>query len=298
MRILSSAIAVGIAAILAAAFIVRAENRGAGTVMNDTVRITVGTKEFAATLENNAAAAAFRKKLPLTVSMNELNSNEKYCEWPEKLPVNAAAPGRIRSGDLMLYGSSTIVLFYEDFTSPYSYTQLGRINDPAGLKVALGKGNPEVTFAAVPNQTGKHVAADGAVMQQENPAMPTRVLREGTRINMQFGDTVIPGILNDSETAKALIARLPYTVRMNRYSHDFCGVMQEPLPYQEENVHYGWLNGDIDFARDANYFTILFEDEKNSEPYGHQVNIGVIDVELSRISRLRGSYDVRIELAK
>lgn len=144
----------------------------------------------------------------------------------------------------------------------------------------------------------KRVASDNAVMQTANPKMPTRVIKNGTKITMRFGNTVIPGILNDSETAKALIAKLPYTVHISRYSHDFCGVMNNPLPYSENNVHYGWLNGDIDFARDANYFTILFEDEKKSERYGHQINIGVIDCELSRISSLQGSYDVLIELAK
>lgn len=144
----------------------------------------------------------------------------------------------------------------------------------------------------------KRVASDGATVQTTNPQMPTRVIKNGTKINMHFGKTIIPGILNDSETAKALIARLPYTVHMSRYSHDFCGVMKDPLPYKKGSEHYGWLNGDIDFATDADYFTILFEDEKNSEQYGHQINIGVIDRELSRISSLRGSYDVRIELAK
>ena len=102
-------------------------------------------------------------------------------------------------------------------------------------------------------------------MQRENRNLPTRVLRKGTRINLYFGDTVIPGILNDSETARALIARLPLKQRMTRYRHDFCGVMEQPLPYREEEVHYGWLNGDIDFARDGNYFTILFDDET---PFG------------------------------
>lgn len=144
----------------------------------------------------------------------------------------------------------------------------------------------------------KRVASDGATVQTTNPGMPTRVIEDGTRINMYFGETVIPGILNDSETAKALIARLPYTVRMRRYSHDFCGVMQDPLPYKKGIEHYGWLNGDIDFATDADYFTILFEDEKNSEQYGSQINIGVIDCALSRIGSLGGNYDVRIELAR
>ena len=202
------------------------------------------------------------------------------------------------SGDLMLYGSSTVVLFYENFSSPYRYTVLGHVENPDGLQVALGRGNPTVTFAAVPEEEKKRLASDGAVIQRENPSMPTRVLKSGTRIRMHFGDTVIPGILNDGETARALIARLPVTVRMSRYSHDFCGVLAEPLPCRESEVHYGWLNGDIDFARDGSYFTILFADEENSEQYGHQINIGVITCELSRLAGLRGSYEVRIELAE
>ena len=79
----------------------------------------------------------------------------------------------------------------------------------------------------------KVTASDNALMQRDNSAMPTRVLKEGTKINMHFGDTIIPGILNDGYTAQALIDRLPITVRLNRYSHDFCGVMEDPLPYQK-----------------------------------------------------------------
>ena len=151
--------------------------------------------------------------------------------------------------------------------------------------------------AAVSAETAKKVARDGAKMQTEDRAMPTRVIENGTKIVMHFGDTVIPGVLNDSETARALIAKLPYTVRMNSYSHDFCGVTEE-LPYKESEVHYGWLNGDIDYAINAPYFTILHSDEENSEQYGYQVNIGVITCELEKIRALRGNYDVRIELAK
>lgn len=144
----------------------------------------------------------------------------------------------------------------------------------------------------------KRVAKDGANMQTADASMPTRVPMEGgTKINMHFGDTVIPGVLNDSETAKALIAKLPLTQHVNRYSHDFCGTT-DPLPYKEDEVHYGWLNGDIDYATDAPYFTILFEDEAVSEQYGSQVNIGVITCPLKDIAGLQGSFDVRIELAE
>ena len=145
-------------------------------------------------------------------------------------------------------------------------------------------------------ESGKRVAKDGAQMQTDDPTMPTRLPPEnGTKILLHFGDTVIPGMLNDSETAQALIAKLPYTQHMSRYSHDFCGVTED-LPYNEEEEHYGWLNGDIDYATDAPYFTILFEDQDESEIYGSQVNIGVITCPLADIAALNGSYDVLIEL--
>jgi hypothetical protein len=160
--------------------------------------------------------------------------------------------------------------------------------------------SPEKTGAESQAQMEREnrVAKDGADMQTEDTSMPTRIPMEGgTKINLYFGDTVIPGVLNDSETAKALIEKLPMTQHMSRYTHDFCGVTEE-LPYNEEEVHYGWLNGDIDYAIDAPYFTILFEDEEVSEQYGDQVNIGVITCPLETISALEGSYDVRIELAE
>ena len=58
------------------------------------------------------------------------------------------------------------------------------------------------------------------------------------------------------------------------------------------------MNGDIDFATDGNWFTILFDNEENSDSYGYQVNLGKVDSELSVLKNLSGSYEVRIELAK
>ncbi len=55
-------------------------------------------------------------------------------------------------------------------------------------------------------ETGKRVAKDDAEMQADDPTMPTRLPPEnGTKILLHFGDTVIPGVLNNSETARALI---------------------------------------------------------------------------------------------
>lgn len=110
------------------------------------MKIKIGNSTFAATLYDNASATAFKSMLPLTVNMIELNGNEKYADLPRSLPAAASNPGTIQAGDLMLYGSSTLVLFYKSFSTGYSYTKLGRLDDIAGLQAALGTGNAIVTF--------------------------------------------------------------------------------------------------------------------------------------------------------
>ena len=101
--------------------------------------MTVGERRFAITLADNAAARAFAALLPLTLDMTDLNGNEKHVSLPKALPANASRPGTIRNGDLMLYGSDTLVVFYLTFDSSYSYTRLGRVDDPATLAQALGR---------------------------------------------------------------------------------------------------------------------------------------------------------------
>lgn len=114
--------------------------------MRNKLKITVGAKTFSATLLDNATATALKKLLPMTVEMTELNSNEKYFRLPSSLPANASNPGTIQVGDLMLYGSNTLVLFYESFSTVYTYTKIGGIDDASGLAAALGTGNVKVSF--------------------------------------------------------------------------------------------------------------------------------------------------------
>ena len=112
------------------------------------MKITIGTTVFTANFYDNATAIAFKAKLPITINMTELNGNEKYFDLPNVLPVNASNPVTIQNGDLMLYGSNTLVLFYKTFSTSYSYTRIGRIENPSGLANALGSGNATVTFEA------------------------------------------------------------------------------------------------------------------------------------------------------
>lgn len=113
------------------------------------IKIMVNSQTFTATLFDNNSAKSFKEMLPMTINMVELNGNEKYYNLPKNLPTNASNPGTIQNGDLMLYGSSTLVLFYKTFSTSYSYTKLGHIDDPAGLSEALSDGNVTLHFDVV-----------------------------------------------------------------------------------------------------------------------------------------------------
>ena len=110
--------------------------------------ITVGGVEFTAVLADTDAARGFYSLLPLTIEMDELNGNEKYHYLDSSLAADASRPDRINAGDLMLYGSSCVVLFYESFSTSYTYTALGHITDADGLRDTLGAGSVTVTFSA------------------------------------------------------------------------------------------------------------------------------------------------------
>jgi hypothetical protein len=109
--------------------------------------MSIGERRFPITLADTAAARAFAAQLPLTLRMEELNGNEKHATLPKALPADASRPGTLRNGDLMLYGTDTLVVFYVTFESPYSYTRIGRLDDPSGLPRAVGSREVRIRFS-------------------------------------------------------------------------------------------------------------------------------------------------------
>ena len=110
------------------------------------IKICIGEKVFDATLEDNETTREFVKNLPLEVTMTELNGNEKYYRFGKNFPSADKKVGEIHAGDLMLYSSSYVVLFYKNFSTSYSYTRLGKIDNPADLEKSLGNGNVKIKF--------------------------------------------------------------------------------------------------------------------------------------------------------
>ena len=111
------------------------------------VTLSMGKKIFQAKLDDNAAARAFTELLPVTLDMSELNGNEYYKYLDTSLPVQSSKPRTINAGDIKLYGSNCLVIFYKSFTTSYSYTSLGKIINANGLEDALKSSGGKVTFA-------------------------------------------------------------------------------------------------------------------------------------------------------
>jgi hypothetical protein len=115
-----------------------------------TIKISIGAHVFNANLHASESTTALLKHLPFTLSMVELNGNEKYAELKQALPTQAESVGKIQTGDLLLYDNNVLVLFYESFSTPYRYTRIGKVTDTAGLTKALGAGNCQVKFELNP----------------------------------------------------------------------------------------------------------------------------------------------------
>ena len=110
------------------------------------INININGTNYTATLEDNETTREFVKRLPLDISMSELNGNEKYYYFSDSLPSNSSRIGKINTGDLMIYGSDCLVLFYETFNTSYSYTRLGKVDDPSSLKDIVGRENVKISF--------------------------------------------------------------------------------------------------------------------------------------------------------
>ena len=116
----------------------------------ETMQITmsVNEQEFVIILEDNETVQALLKQLPLTMTMKDLNANEKYFNITSHLPTDEKSIGHIEAGDVMLFGDHCLVVFYESFSSSYRYTRLGKIEDvDAFVELARQKQDITVTLS-------------------------------------------------------------------------------------------------------------------------------------------------------
>jgi hypothetical protein len=63
-----------------------AQRGDSDTFMSNRITIRIGDRVFAATLSDNSTVDAFKKLLPLSITMAELNGNESLPDCPERSP--------------------------------------------------------------------------------------------------------------------------------------------------------------------------------------------------------------------
>lgn len=111
------------------------------------MNVQVGDVTFTATLADTAAAEAFAAMLqnaPVSIPMQDYGGFEKVGALGMTLPASDY-PTTAQSGDIVLYNSNQIVIFYG--SNSWSYTRLGRIADLTNWSNALGNGDVTVTFS-------------------------------------------------------------------------------------------------------------------------------------------------------
>ena len=106
------------------------------------MKVIINSIEYTIDLEENETVKKFINLLPLELNMNELNGNEKYIYLDNSLPVDSYKIKHIEAGDIMLYGSDCLVIFYKSFDTSYSYTKIGHIDNLPNL----GNGAIKVKF--------------------------------------------------------------------------------------------------------------------------------------------------------
>lgn len=105
------------------------------------LKLQIGDKNYSALLYDSPTNDDLEALLPLKLSFSELNGNEYYAYLDQNLQSAPEKIGDIEVGDIMLYNSNCLVLFYESFSSNYSYTPIGKIIDPTGIAEALSSNN-------------------------------------------------------------------------------------------------------------------------------------------------------------
>ena len=101
---------------------------------------------YPATLADNPSAEAFAELLkngPLTIAAHDYGSFEKVGALGTALP-RSDEQITTSPGDIILYQGNQLTVYYAQ--NAWSFTRLGRIDDPSGLREALGSGDVEITF--------------------------------------------------------------------------------------------------------------------------------------------------------
>lgn len=123
----------------------------------DNYYVKIGDKKFPFILKDTAAANELKQKLPFKVQMTNFNNNELYYQFNNKFTTDTKSVGTINTGDIYLYQSDHLVLFYKTFSTSYSYSEIGKLTDTNGLADIIGSNSPiEVEWGIETNESNNN----------------------------------------------------------------------------------------------------------------------------------------------
>lgn len=119
------------------------------------INITIDGRTMSATLAENQAAKALVERLTsgsVTITMSNYGGFEKVGALPWSLPASDTQI-TTKPGDIMLYNSNNIVIFYGQ--NSWAYTPLGLLETTNSSEISsfVGNGSKQVTIS-LDNSTG------------------------------------------------------------------------------------------------------------------------------------------------
>ena len=129
------------------------------------------------------------------------------------------------------------------------------------------------------------VSMDSSTREEETPA-------NNVEITLQFGDTKITALLDNSETSKAFLEQLPMTLEMRRYAdREYYAAISE-LPEDGEHIP-DFENGDVTYYTTGKSLAIFFGNADNSSQ-SDLIRMGTITSDLGLFKEIGESVTVRI----
>lgn len=113
-------------------------------IEENVMKININNEEYVINVENETLMEELFNSLPEKFTMTELNGNEKYYYLNSNMKnANSEAVGQVQKGDVMLFGSDCLVIFYDSFETEFRYTKIGHIDNLGDL----GSGNVDVSIS-------------------------------------------------------------------------------------------------------------------------------------------------------
>ncbi len=118
-------------------------------LVDNQIRVTVGSSSFIVNLEDNETAKELREMLideDLTIPAENYGGFEKVCQLGKTLP-RKDEDITTEAGDVMLYSGNQIVFFYG--SNSWAYTKLGKVEESSieELERVLSGAETEVTLS-------------------------------------------------------------------------------------------------------------------------------------------------------